>query len=159
MRQESLAIDANFEKKRKQADTALKMYMFQSTQILSCAHFASPLFDDSSQSTSTNKSRLRVLQAREQLLQDLFSEARIKISDLPTDEGRYTQLLEGIVVEVRHYICRVSPSALMPVALSRQCYEFLSPRLPYLYENRTRHRRRPQSIMLQGNIRRLADGT
>jgi V-type H+-transporting ATPase subunit E len=49
-----------------------------------------------------------VLQAREQLLQDLFSEARIKIADLSSDEGRYVQLLEGIVVEVRYHFCRVS---------------------------------------------------
>ena len=55
----------------------------------------------SAQSTSTNKSRLRVLQAREQLLQDLFTEARSKVSGLSVDEGRYSQLLEGIIVEVR----------------------------------------------------------
>jgi len=77
VRQESLAIDASFEKRRKQADTALKI----------------------AQSTSTNKSRLRVLQAREQLLQDLFSEARGRISDLSAEEGRYVQLLQGIVLE------------------------------------------------------------
>jgi hypothetical protein len=45
VRQESLAIDANFEKKRKQADTALKMCVFQSAQILSCADPASHSFD------------------------------------------------------------------------------------------------------------------
>ncbi|KAF8308270.1 ATPase V1/A1 complex subunit E [Clavulina sp. PMI_390] len=77
VRQESLAIDANFEKKRKQADTALKI----------------------AQSTSTNKSRLRVLQTREQLLQDLFGEARGKISELSANEGQYAQLLESLITE------------------------------------------------------------
>ncbi|KAF8331395.1 uncharacterized protein EI90DRAFT_2920395 [Cantharellus anzutake] len=77
VRQESLAIDSNFEKKHKQAETSLKI----------------------AQSTSTNKSRLRVLQAREELLQDLFTEARSRIASLSADEGKYSQLLEGIVVE------------------------------------------------------------
>lgn len=100
MRQESLAIDASFDKKRKQADTALKMcafidLLYQPELILE--HSSISL---SAQSTSTNKSRLRVLQAREQLLQDLFTESREKISDLSADEGRYAQLLEGIIVEV-----------------------------------------------------------
>jgi len=77
VRQESLAIDANFEKKRKQAEVALKI----------------------AQSTSTNKSRLRVLQAREQLLQDLFSEAREKIVGLSSSTGSYSQFLESLIVE------------------------------------------------------------
>ena len=104
VRQESLAIDASFEKKRKQADTALKMCVYSIyssiTPVLKPRLCSSS--DDSAQSTSTNKSRLRVLQAREQLLQDLFSEAQNKISDLSADEGRYVQLLQGIIVEVRY---------------------------------------------------------
>lgn len=58
----------------------------------------------SAQSTSTNKSRLRVLQTREQLLQDLFTDARGKISELSSEEGRYSQLLEGIIVEVSDHL-------------------------------------------------------
>jgi len=55
----------------------------------------------SAQSTQTNKSRLRLLQAREEHLQDLFSAARSKIITLSEDEGKYLQLLEGIIVQVR----------------------------------------------------------
>ncbi|KZS90078.1 ATPase V1/A1 complex subunit E [Sistotremastrum niveocremeum HHB9708] len=77
VKQESTAIDAQFEKKKKGAEIALKI----------------------KQSTQTNKSRLRLLQAREQYLQDLFSTARDQISVLSKDEGRYLQLLEGVIVQ------------------------------------------------------------
>ncbi|KAF8492300.1 putative vacuolar ATP synthase subunit E [Gautieria morchelliformis] len=77
VKQESQAIDANYEKKRKGAEVAQKI----------------------AQSTQTNKSRLRLLQAREQHLQDLFSTARSSILKLSRDEGRYEQLLEGVVLQ------------------------------------------------------------
>lgn len=57
----------------------------------------------SSQSTQTNKSRLRLLQAREQHLQDLFSTARSSILKLSKNEGRYAQLLEGVILQVSFY--------------------------------------------------------
>lgn len=53
----------------------------------------------SAQSTLTNKSRLKLLQRREEHLQDLFSSARSSILELAKDEGRYTQFLEGIIVQ------------------------------------------------------------
>ncbi|KAG8982427.1 hypothetical protein FRB90_006819, partial [Tulasnella sp. 427] len=77
VRQETNAIDAAFEKKKKQAETSQKI----------------------AQSTLTNKSRLRLLQAREQHLQDLFSEARAGLLKLPEDQGRYTQVLESSILE------------------------------------------------------------
>ncbi|KIJ39910.1 hypothetical protein M422DRAFT_780918 [Sphaerobolus stellatus SS14] len=77
VKQESQAIDTAYEKKRKGAEVAQKI----------------------AQSTQTNKSRLRLLQAREEHLQDLFATARSKIITLSQDEGKYTQLLEGIIVQ------------------------------------------------------------
>ncbi|KIO30297.1 hypothetical protein M407DRAFT_155138, partial [Tulasnella calospora MUT 4182] len=66
-----------FEKKKKQAETSQKI----------------------AQSTLTNKSRLRLLQAREQHLQDLFSEARAGLLKLSEDQGRYAQVLESSILE------------------------------------------------------------
>ncbi|KAF8577743.1 ATPase V1/A1 complex subunit E [Ramaria rubella] len=77
VKQESQAIDANYEKKRKGAEVAQKI----------------------AQSTQTNKSRLRLLQAREQHLQDLFTTARARILELSRDEGRYAQLLESAILQ------------------------------------------------------------
>ncbi|KAG8882698.1 hypothetical protein FRB97_007838 [Tulasnella sp. 331] len=77
VRQETNAIDIAFEKKRKQAEVSQKI----------------------AQSTLTNKSRLKLLQAREQHLQDLFSEARERLSKLSSDQARYTQLLETSIAQ------------------------------------------------------------
>ncbi|KAI9063583.1 ATPase V1/A1 complex subunit E [Trametes sanguinea] len=77
VKQEQQAIDAQYEKKRKGAEVAQKI----------------------AQSTLTNKSRLKLLQQREEHLQDLFSTARESIDALAKDEGRYVQFLEGVIVQ------------------------------------------------------------
>jgi len=77
VKQESLSIDASFEKKRKGAEVAQKI----------------------AQSTQTNKSRLKLLQAREQYLQDLFAAARAQLVTISGDRGRYVQLLEGLILQ------------------------------------------------------------
>ncbi|KAJ3542228.1 hypothetical protein NM688_g5996 [Phlebia brevispora] len=77
VKQEQQAIDAQFEKKRKNAEVAQKI----------------------AQSTLTNKSRLKLLQQREEHLQDLFDTARKSILDLAADEGRYVQFLENVIVQ------------------------------------------------------------
>ncbi|OBZ78152.1 V-type proton ATPase subunit E [Grifola frondosa] len=77
VKQEQHAIDAQYEKKRKGAEVAQKI----------------------AQSTLTNKSRLKLLQQREEHLQDLFSTARDSIVTLANDEGRYVQFLEGVIVQ------------------------------------------------------------
>ncbi|THH32357.1 hypothetical protein EUX98_g1838 [Antrodiella citrinella] len=77
VKQEQQAIDVHFEKKRKGAETAQKI----------------------AQSTLTNKSRLKLLQQREEHLQDLFEVARSQILDLAAQDGRYVQFLEGVVVQ------------------------------------------------------------
>ena len=53
----------------------------------------------SAQSTLTNKSRLKLLQQREEHLQDLFSTARSSILELAANEGQYVQFLEGVILQ------------------------------------------------------------
>ncbi|KAH9918763.1 ATPase V1/A1 complex subunit E [Epithele typhae] len=77
VKSEQQAIDALYDKKRKGAEVAQKI----------------------AQSTRTNKSRLKLLQQREEHLQDLFSTARAAVEALSTDEARYVQFLEGVVVQ------------------------------------------------------------
>lgn len=47
----------------------------------------------------TNKSRLKLLQQREEHLQDLFSTSRAQILKLAADEGRYVQFLQSAIVQ------------------------------------------------------------
>lgn len=47
----------------------------------------------------TNKSRLKLLQQREEHLQDLFTTSREAIDSLAKDEARYVQFLEGVIVQ------------------------------------------------------------
>ncbi|KAH9852580.1 ATPase V1/A1 complex subunit E [Lenzites betulinus] len=87
VKQEQQAIDAQYEKKRKGTEVSQKI--------------GSPgaLPRHSAQSTLTNKSRLKLLQQREEHLQDLFSTSRESIVALSQDEGRYVQFLEGVIVQ------------------------------------------------------------
>ncbi|KDQ52893.1 hypothetical protein JAAARDRAFT_39842 [Jaapia argillacea MUCL 33604] len=77
VKQEQQAIDAQYEKKRKGAEVGQKI----------------------AQSTLTNKSRLKLLHRREEHLQDLFNTARNSLSQLSSDEGRYVQFLQGVIVQ------------------------------------------------------------
>jgi len=77
VKQEQQAIDAQFEKKRKNAEVAQKI----------------------AQSTLTNKSRLKLLQQREEHLQDLFSTARSSIVSLSSSDDRYIQFLENVITQ------------------------------------------------------------
>ncbi|KAF9451570.1 ATPase, V1/A1 complex, subunit E [Macrolepiota fuliginosa MF-IS2] len=78
VKQEQQAIDAQYEKKRKGGEVAQKI----------------------TQSTLTNRSRLKLLHRREEHLQDLFSNARSQLTQLAaSDSGAYTQFLEGVIVQ------------------------------------------------------------
>ncbi|KAI5795507.1 ATPase, V1/A1 complex, subunit E [Geopyxis carbonaria] len=77
VRQETAAIDAQFERKFKQAEL--------SQQI--------------ARSTVTNKTRLQVLAARQDLLENIFEKAREKLADVPKDEKRYSDILKKLVLE------------------------------------------------------------
>lgn len=77
VRQEALAIEANFFKKMKQA--------FIKTKI--------------SQSSQTNKSRIQVLQSREELLDQLYDDVKIKLFTLSKNQSEYQSLLEKLALE------------------------------------------------------------
>ncbi|KDR70274.1 hypothetical protein GALMADRAFT_127975 [Galerina marginata CBS 339.88] len=76
VRQEQQAIDAQFEKKRKAAEVAQKI----------------------AQSTITNKSRLKLLHKREEILQQIFQAVREPGSPL-YETNNYVQFLQGIITE------------------------------------------------------------
>ena len=76
VRQEKQSIDSQYEKKFKQAS--------MSQQI--------------TRSTSSNKTRLRVLQGRQELLDTLFEDARKKIADAAKDKD-YDAALKGLILE------------------------------------------------------------
>ena len=77
VRQETAAIDAQYERKFKQAEL--------SQQI--------------ARSTVTNKTRLKVLAARQQLLDSIFEKAREKLEDVSKDEEKYTTILKNLILE------------------------------------------------------------
>ena len=56
-------------------------------------------FGFSAQSTITNKSRLKLLHKREEVLQQIFSGVREPSTPLYTQSGRYDQFLEGVITE------------------------------------------------------------
>lgn len=94
VRQESLAIDAQFEKKRKQAEVSWKMYVrliWPSPNPLN--------HPSSSQSTAINNSRLKILQSRSDHLETLFDEANKQVMELSAGD-RYKDALVNLILEV-----------------------------------------------------------
>lgn len=77
VRQETSAIDSSYSKKSKQAS--------MSQQI--------------TRSTLANKTRIKVLSARQELLDDLFDKAREKLEDTAKDKAKYEQLCTGLILE------------------------------------------------------------
>src|SRR5579871_6063651 len=77
VRQETAAIDSAYEKKFKQAS--------MSQQI--------------ARSTVANKNRLRVLGARQELLDDLFEGARKKLIEATKDKTKYQTVLKALTLE------------------------------------------------------------
>ena len=77
VRQEQASIDSSYEKKFKQAS--------MSQQI--------------TRSTVSNKSRLRILSARQELLDRLFEESRKKLGDVATDKNKYQGILKNLILE------------------------------------------------------------
>lgn len=77
VRQETAAIDNSYEKKFKQAS--------MSQQI--------------TRSTVANKTRLRVLSARQELLDDLFERARKKLTEASKEKGKYQKVLKDLILE------------------------------------------------------------
>ena len=77
VQQETSAIDQQYEKKLKQAA--------MSQQI--------------TRSTLANKTRLKVLSARQGLLDDLFERARSKLSEYTKDKAKYQGTLKNLILE------------------------------------------------------------
>lgn len=77
VRQEIDAIDTQYEKKFKQAT--------MSQQI--------------TRSTVSNKTRLKVLGARQELLDNIFEEAQKKLAEGAKDKAKYQKTLRGLVLE------------------------------------------------------------
>ncbi|EED19374.1 ATP synthase subunit E, putative [Talaromyces stipitatus ATCC 10500] len=82
VRQEIAAIDALYEKKFKQAA--------MSQQI--------------TRSTLSNRTRLRVLSARQELLDELFQRAREQVSTASKDAKKYQTILAGLILEGLYYL-------------------------------------------------------
>lgn len=77
VRQETQSIDSAYEKKFKQAS--------MSQQI--------------TRSTVSNKSRIRILSARQELLDRLFEDAGKKLADVSKNKGKYQGILKNLILE------------------------------------------------------------
>jgi len=77
VRQETSAIDSTYEKKFKTAQ--------MSQQI--------------TRSTVANKTRLKVLSARQELLDQIFEEAGKKLGEATKDKGKYEEILKNLALE------------------------------------------------------------
>lgn len=77
VRQETQSIDTQYEKKFKQAQ--------MSQQI--------------TRSTVANKTRLKVLSARQELLDNIFEAAEKKLSEVTKDKGKYQVVLKNLMLE------------------------------------------------------------
>ncbi|KAJ3216691.1 V-ATPase V1 sector subunit E [Dinochytrium kinnereticum] len=77
VRQETIAIEAFYQKKIKQAEVSRKI----------------------SHSNHVNKNRLRLLQARQQVMEELFAEARSLLSTISSDPTKYHALLKDLLLQ------------------------------------------------------------
>ncbi|OCT50615.1 V-type proton ATPase subunit E [Cladophialophora carrionii] len=82
VREEIAAIDSQYEKKFKQAS--------MSQQI--------------TRSTMANKTRIKVLSARQELLDKLFEEARKKLADTGSKSKNYEEVLKGLMLEAMYLL-------------------------------------------------------
>ncbi|KAI1427420.1 ATPase, V1/A1 complex, subunit E [Xylaria sp. FL1777] len=77
VREETDAIDATYAKKFKQASMTQQI----------------------TRSTVANKTRLRVLGARQELLDDIFDQAARELADAAKDKAKYTTVVKGLLLE------------------------------------------------------------
>jgi len=80
-----------------------------------------------------NKTRLRVLSARQELLDSIFEAARARLGDVTRDKGRYEEVLKGLLLEgfyrmdeVKGVLVRAKEAdyAVVKKALQGACREF-----------------------------------
>ncbi|KAF8428281.1 ATPase, V1/A1 complex, subunit E [Tirmania nivea] len=77
VRQETQIIDAQYERKFKQAELAQQI----------------------ARSNVTNKTRLKILAAQQDLLDSIFEQARQKLLEVGKDEGNYQGILRNLILE------------------------------------------------------------
>ncbi|KAI9659681.1 MAG: V-ATPase V1 sector subunit E [Trizodia sp. TS-e1964] len=77
VRQETASIDTTYEKKYKQASMAQQI----------------------TRSTVANKTRLKVLAARQEVLDDLFDRASKQLGDSTADKAKYQRILKNLILE------------------------------------------------------------
>ncbi|CAG8781544.1 26104_t:CDS:2 [Gigaspora margarita] len=77
VRQESINIEATYQRKIKQAEIQKKI----------------------AQSNFINKSRLKVLQARQQMLEELFVETRSQLKKISQNKDSYSNLLKDLILQ------------------------------------------------------------
>jgi V-type H+-transporting ATPase subunit E len=53
-------------------------------------------------SNTTNKSRLRILNARQQVLDQIFEDARKKLPDIQKDKKKYEEILKNLILEAMY---------------------------------------------------------
>lgn len=53
-------------------------------------------------STVLNKQRLKILAARQEVLDDIFEEARKQLASIPEDKSKYSSLMEQLLLQVSH---------------------------------------------------------
>jgi V-type H+-transporting ATPase subunit E len=78
VRQETSQIDVQYESKYKQASMAQQI----------------------AASNISNKTRLRILNARQQVLDSIFEDAGQKLPEIPKDKEKYVKLLKNLILEV-----------------------------------------------------------
>lgn len=108
--QETATIEQQYARKLKQAE--VKRRIAQSVQI--------------------NKARLQVLQARDQVLDDVFDETKKLLRSVPSNEGTYQQLLDSLVLQCLFRLsdervsltCRVQDVVLVEKAISSATKEY-----------------------------------
>lgn len=79
-------------------------------------------FFHSAISNQNNKSRLQLLEKREELLEKVFEDARAKIGDVTGDEKKYAELLKKLVLQVRLHLRPLSlpPSRAWQVSVEKR---------------------------------------
>jgi len=110
VRQETSSIDTTYEKKFKQAQ--------MSQQI--------------TRSTVANKTRLKVLSARQELLDGIFEEAQKKLGDITKDKAKYEDILKNLILEGVYALnesklqvrVRKADNDIVKKAIEKACKEF-----------------------------------
>ncbi|TPX66044.1 hypothetical protein SpCBS45565_g04720 [Spizellomyces sp. 'palustris'] len=111
VRQETVAIEAFYQKKMKQAEVQRKI----------------------AQSNHVNKCRLKVLQARQQVLNELLADARSRLVEISNDRSKYQALLKDLILQTLYQLmerevtvnCRQQDVDLVKEAIdqAKQAYE------------------------------------